>query len=338
MTHPTFTQARWSLKDLSGGAPDEIEAAFSGLEQAVQQVETLRPTLQAEMAFTDFMSVVHQMESLEQMAYRLYGYASLSFAADTQDQAALTLMGRVEQFLAEMTNRTLFFSLWWKALDDANAARLMQNAGDFTYWLEEMRHFKTYTLSEPEEKIINLKNVTGASAMERLYDSFTNRYTFKLEVDGEARELTRGELMVYVRQHDPELRARAYQELYRVYGEDGPILGQMYQTIVRDWRNENLSLRGYTAPSRCATWPTTSPTRWSTPCWMSPSATRPSSSATSSSKRAGWGWSACGATMSTPRWPNRTSRMTIRRRRRHGARFLPASSTPQFGVAGAARV
>ena len=244
----TFEQSRWSLKDLSGGAPEEIEAAFTALEQAVQQVEALRPSLQPEMSTADFLSVVRRMEALEQLAYRLYGYASLSFAADTQDQAAQTLMGRVEQFFAEMSNRTLFFSLWWKALDDANAARLMQPAGDFTYWLEEMRHLKPYTLSEPEEKVINLKNVTGASAMERLYDSYTNRYTFRLEVDGEPRELTRGELMVYVRQHDPLLRERAYQELYRVYGADGPILGQMYQTIVRDWRNEHLTLRGYTSP------------------------------------------------------------------------------------------
>ena len=55
-----------------------------------------------------------------------------------------------------------------------------------------------------------------------LYDSITNRYTFKLEVDGEDKELTRGELMVYVRQPDPALRARAYQELYRVLRHGRP--------------------------------------------------------------------------------------------------------------------
>ena len=36
--------------------------------------------------------------------------------------------------------------------------------------------------------------------------------------------------MMYARHHDPDLRARAYQELYRVYTDDAPILGQMYQT------------------------------------------------------------------------------------------------------------
>src|SRR5690606_10135944 len=133
----------------------------------------------------------------------------------------------------------------WKDLRDDQAQRLMQDSGDYRYWLEEMRHFKPHTLSEPEEKIVNIKNVTGSNALGNLYDSLTNRYTFKVMVDGEEKELTRGELMVYVRSSNPDLRAGAYQELYRVYGEDGPILGQIYQTLVRDWRNEQVDLRHF---------------------------------------------------------------------------------------------
>ena len=111
-----------------------------------------------------------------------------------------------------------------------------------------MRNFKPYTLSEPEEKVINIKDVTGSRALNMLYDAYTNRYMFKLEVDGKEKEMTRGELMSYVRRPDADLRARAYQALYRVYGNDGPILGQMYQTLTRDWRNELIGLRGYPTP------------------------------------------------------------------------------------------
>ncbi len=71
---------------------------------------------------------------------------------------------------------------------------------------------------------------------------------FKLKVDGKEKEMTRGELMMYVREADPDLRAAAYQELYRVYSNDGPILGQMYQTLVRDWRNENVEMRHFKSP------------------------------------------------------------------------------------------
>jgi oligoendopeptidase F len=214
------------------------------VEKLVSQRGELKPEISAEK----FLQLLQELENVNKIAYRLYGFSSLSFAANTQDQAAQTNIARFQQFAAEMENRVLFFSLWWKALDDENAARLMESSGDYRYWLEQMRNFKPYTLSEPEEKVINIKNVTGASALEMLYDSITNRYVFKLEVDGEVKEMTRGELMTLVRKADPDLRARAYQELYHVYGEDAPILGQIYQNIVRDWKNENVTLRGFKSP------------------------------------------------------------------------------------------
>lgn len=250
MTQLSYQQSRWSLDDLyPKDDATKVETAFNEISARVDAFEVeVRPLLTSDISQETFMQIIQRMEEINRQSYHLYGFANLSFAADTQDQAAQTLMARVQQFFAEMQNKTLFFSLWWKALDDTIADQLMANTGDYRYWLEEMRHFKKYTLTEPEEKIINLKDVTGASALNRLYDSITNRYTFKIKVNGEEKEITRGELMVYVRQSDPDLRAQAYQELYRVYGNDAPILGQIYQTLVRDWRNENISLRRFASP------------------------------------------------------------------------------------------
>jgi oligoendopeptidase F len=245
----TLTQSPWSLTDLFPGLDSpELDLSFKHLEAQVAEFEESRAELNAEMPADKFLTLVRESEKIMRAGYRVYGFANLSFAANTQDQAAQALMGRVQQFFAELQNRTLFFSLWWKELDETQAARLMAASGDYRYYLEEMRHYKPHTLTEPEEKVINLKNVTGVEALTTLYDAITNRYVFKVEVAGEIKELTRGELMSYVRQADPELRARAYQELYRVYSADGPILGQMYQTIVRDWRNENVNLRKYDTP------------------------------------------------------------------------------------------
>lgn len=250
MTQDSYQQTAWSLTDLMPVSdPQTIDERFANLQQMVKNfAETNRAALSPQITTSAFMEMVRQMEEISRQAYHLYGYANLSFAANTQDPTAQTLMGRVQQFIAELQNQTLFFELWWKGLEDEHARPLMAASGDYRYWLEEMRHFKKHTLSEAEEKIVNIKNVTGSSAIERLYDSITNRYTFKLTINGEERELTRGELMVFVRQADPELRAQAYQELYRVYGNDAPVLGQIYQTLVRDWYNENLQLRGFSSP------------------------------------------------------------------------------------------
>ena len=245
----TYTQTKWSLADLYPGFnTPELESAYDNIEEQVTSFEGLRSNLTPDMPADRFLDVVRASEEMTRVAHRLYSFAGLSFSADTQDQVAQSAQARVQQFLAEMENRTLFFSLWWKDLDDKDAQRLMDASGDYRYYLEEMRHFKPHTLSEPEEKVINLKNVTGSQALVTLYSSITNRYAFKVEVEGETKELTRGQLMTLVQGPEPDLRAAAYQELYRVYGDDGPILGQMYQTLVRDWRNENLTMRKFSSP------------------------------------------------------------------------------------------
>lgn len=246
---PTYPQKAWSLKGLlPEGSKEEIDTIFDQLEKMASEFESFRSKLAPGISVEVFQDLMDRQEEMTRKANVLFSFANLRFAADTQDQNALALLARIQQFTAELANRTLFFSLWWKDLDDANADRLMAVSGDRRYWLEEMRHFKKFTLTEPEEKIINIKDVTGSSAMDTLYTSITNRYTFNLTVNGETKTMTRGELAVYVREADPDLRRQAYQELYRVYGQDAPILGQIYQNIVRDWRNEQLGLRKFVSP------------------------------------------------------------------------------------------
>jgi oligoendopeptidase F len=245
----TYSVKRWDLGELFAGFNSpELQASFDNVEEQVTSFEGVRNKLNPNMDAQTFVDVVRASEEIVHIINRVYAFAELSFAADTQDQSAQSLVGRVQQFVAEIQNRTLFFDLWWKELDDANAERLMKASGDYRYYLEAMRHFKPHTLSEAEEKVVNLKDVSGSNALINLYDSVTNRYVFKLEVKGEVKELTRAQLQPYIQGPDPDLRRRAYQELYRVYGEDGPVLGQMYQTRARDWHNENIILRKFGAP------------------------------------------------------------------------------------------
>jgi len=248
MTKPIESTA-WSLADLypSHDSP-EMQAAFADMEAQVSAFEALRPSLKADISAQAFLKAVQQLESINVLGNRIYSYAGLAFSANTQDQVIQAFMSQVEQAMMNMENRVLFFTLWWKDLEAAQAERLMAESGDYRYWLETMRQFKPYTLSEAEEKIVNIKSVTGSRALDNLYSTITNRYVFKMTVDGETQELTRGEVMTHARSSDPDLRAAAYQELYRVYGQDGSILGQIYQTLVRDWRNENVDLRHFASP------------------------------------------------------------------------------------------
>jgi oligoendopeptidase F len=245
----TYELGKWDLDDLfPAHDSDEMNDAFQMLDSQVSKFEGYREKLSPEMDVEEFMSMVEEQESFTRLASRMGQYSGLWFSEDTQNQEAQTFQAKVQQFMAGVRNQTLFFSLWWKSLEEEQTKRFMEVAGEYQYWLEEIRNFKPYTLTEPEEKVINIKDVTGINAIRTLYSSITNRYSYKVEVDGEEKDLTRGELMALVQGTDPDVRARAYQELYKVYGDDGSILGQMYQTIVRDFRNENLDMRGFDSP------------------------------------------------------------------------------------------
>ncbi|MCB0183131.1 MAG: oligoendopeptidase F, partial [Caldilineaceae bacterium] len=144
-----------------------------------------------------------------------------------------------------------FFDLWWKGLDDDEASALLPNSAHFPdqrHYLADLRRTKPYTLDEKSEQLINTKDANGIDAVMTLYSMITNRFEFTIEVEGEKQTLTRDALMGYAQSRQPELRAAAYQELYRVYSQDANILAQIYSNRVRDWYNEHVVLRHYSSP------------------------------------------------------------------------------------------
>ncbi|MCB0166755.1 MAG: M3 family oligoendopeptidase [Anaerolineae bacterium] len=244
-----YQQTRWTLEALFPAADGpEVNQAVQDLESAVAYLESLRPQLSPNISDEAFSKAVQVIETFTELTSRLGSYGQLWFTEDTQNQAALGMMGRMEQLLTDLNNRILFFRLWWRSLDDETAERLLTYTGDARYSFEQDRLFKDFTLSEAEEQIINIKDVNGVNALTTLYDMITNKFTFNLEIDGETKPLTRGELMTYVRDPRPEMRAAAYQELYRVFGQEEAVLAQIYIHTVRDWANENIKLRGISAP------------------------------------------------------------------------------------------
>ncbi|MBN1977053.1 MAG: M3 family oligoendopeptidase [Anaerolineae bacterium] len=244
-----FEQTRWTLRSLlEAHEGEEFERLLAGLEQQVARFESYRERLSPEMAGDEFLEALRLSGDIYAILHRLSAYASLWFSEDTQSQAALSFMARMDQLSAEIQNRMLFFSLWWKGLDEEPARRLLAGSGDDAYYLESLRRFKPHTLSEPEEKVINIKDVNGPNALVSLYETITNRFTFKLEVDGETKEMTRAELASYIRNPSAGLRAAAYQELYRVYSDQATVLGQVYSHLVRDWASEQVTLRGFDSP------------------------------------------------------------------------------------------
>ena len=242
----------WDLSELLAEPTDAvIQSQVAAINAAVSAFTDRRAQLQPDMDPEVFLETVEQYETLTELLYNPVAYASLWFSSDTQSTDALTFQNRMQQLMTEVQNKILFFSLWWKELDDDAADRLLDAASanpDYRHFLEDLRRTKPYTLDERSEQIINIKDADGMSALITIYSMLTNRLEFKLEVDGETKTLTRDALMSYVQGPRAELRAAAYQELYRVYAGEAKILAQIYANRVRDWTNENIELRHFSSP------------------------------------------------------------------------------------------
>ena len=247
-----YEPSTWDLSEL---LPDTDEATvasrIAALEADVDKFVSRRELLSAEMDPADLLEMLQQGEKIMEQIYTLGAYGSLWFSADTQSPAALTYRNRMQQTLTNLQNRILFFDLWWKSLEDDEAAALLPNGeqyADYRFYLQDLRRTKPYTLDEKSEQIINIKDANGMDAVITLYSMLTNRLEFTLEIDGETKTMTRGELMAYAYSPRPELREAAYQELYRVYEKEAPILAQIYANRVRDWYAEQVEIRGYPSP------------------------------------------------------------------------------------------
>ncbi len=247
-TASTSMPTRWDLTDLIKDPVQQLESHLLHLDSQVAQIEATRSKLVSTISSHEFLSILRLNESIAEGSSRLGAYAYLWFSEDTKDSKARSFKSHVEERLTALNNRLLFFDLWWQGVDDENAARLMADAGDLRYHLETIRHYKPHTLSEPEEKILHVKNVTGRSAVNTLYDIVTNSFTFTMKDGAKRKALNREELMTYVRSSKASMRQAAYQELYRVFSGQHDLLGEIYKTLVNDWKAENLHLRHFNSP------------------------------------------------------------------------------------------
>ncbi|GAB1722563.1 MAG: oligoendopeptidase F [Nitrospira sp. CR1.1] len=239
---------RWDLSDLVVDPVKQFDRYLKDLSVKVARFEAARPDLSATMPEQSFLNLLTLSEQIARDSGRLGAYSYLWFSEDTKQLQARSFKTKVEEHLTTLQNRLLFFDLWWQSVDEKNAERLMANSGDFRYHLETIRRFKPHTLSEPEEKIINIKNITGQSAVHQLYDVVTNGFTFTLRVGGKKKTMNREALTAYLRSPKAGMREAAYREMYRVYESQQDLLGEIYKTLINDWKAENLQLRHFKTP------------------------------------------------------------------------------------------
>ena len=245
-----YELGKWNLSELAKNPKSpSFQKQIKDLENQAKKFEKNKSKLNSKITSKQFKIILQQVEEISHKMSKIGGYASLSYSSDTQSDEATSLMTQMSKLGSEISNKILFFDLWWKTqVDEKNAKRLMKDTGELKEYLTYKRLFAKYALSESEEKIINTLDVTGISALVKLYDKITNVYEYKMKVGNKTKIMTREELTNYVRSTNPKTRETAYKTILTKYTENKGVIGEIYQNIVLNWKDEGIGLRGYKSP------------------------------------------------------------------------------------------
>ena len=187
VSDPELQEVAWDLSDLlngaGGGNPQAgVDALLADAQTRADAFADSYAGKLAEIDGAGLVTAMRELAEIEEIAARAGTYAHLAFSTDTQSPANGALLQRVEEKGTAIETKLLFFHLEWAALDDAKAEELLATDGlDFArHHLATARRYRPHLLSEPEERILAEKQLSGRSAWTRLFEEQTAAITVDL--------------------------------------------------------------------------------------------------------------------------------------------------------------
>jgi oligoendopeptidase F len=220
-TDPALQAAEWDLEPLLDGQGEErVDQQLDEAQERADAFAARYAGRVAELEPEEFVAAMREVAELYELVGKAGSYASLRFSTNTADPARGALLQKVSERGTAIETKLLFFGLEWAALDDDRAEQLLAADGlDFArHYLRMERRYRPHLLSEPEEKLLTEKSVTGRSAWGRLF----SEHVSAIEVEGEPldvalsrllsadRELRRSTAEQVTTALDPGLRTRAF--------------------------------------------------------------------------------------------------------------------------------
>jgi oligoendopeptidase F len=184
---PELQATAWDLEPLVEG---EGEAGVEGrLGDAFARAQAFAERYAGKLAELDGAALAEAMGELGQvreLLARAVYYAALRFSTDTADPAGGALLQKAQEGETQLETTLLFFELEWAALPGERAQQLLAAPElDFCrHHLRNVRRYREHLLSEPEEKILSEKALTGATAWSRLFEEQTAAIEVELPAAG----------------------------------------------------------------------------------------------------------------------------------------------------------
>src|SRR3954447_3293984 len=185
LADPELESTTWDLEPLvEGGGEEGVDAELRESAELADAFAERYAGKVAELDSAGLAEAMHALERIYDLVSRAGSYAHLRFAGDTSDPRNGALLQRAQELGTAIETKLLFFELEWAALTDERAAELLADpALDFCrHYLETARRSRPPLLSEPEERIMTEKSVTGRSAWSRLFSEQTA--AIRVDTDG----------------------------------------------------------------------------------------------------------------------------------------------------------
>jgi len=201
-------EVAWDLSDLYAGPDDP--ALQAEMDEARTATEAFRERYHGTVASLDaaaLVEAVEERERIESMIDRAVTYAQLHFATDMAEPARGALVQRLQEQAAALSTQLLFFGLEWAELEDAQAEPLLADPAleRFRHFLAALRRYRPHLLTEPEEKILTEKSVSGVGAWSRLFSELLSG----LRVPYEGQEISMEVALSKLQDADRDVRRAA---------------------------------------------------------------------------------------------------------------------------------
>lgn len=226
-------EVRWDLSDLYNGIDDpQIERDMAQTNARADSFAATYRGRVLSLGAEALYQAIAEYEALVEAANRLGVFAHLIWTTDAANPRYGALLQRLTEWEAQLQQTLVFFELeWTNAPDDFARAMLAHPAlAHYRHWLEVTRRYQPHRLTEPEEKILAEKSVTGRSAWTRFFSELmgNTRYPF----DGE--ELTQAGILARLYDPDRSVRQRAAQAFTDVLRQQLPTLTYIFNTLAAD--------------------------------------------------------------------------------------------------------
>jgi oligoendopeptidase F len=228
----------WDLEPLvDGGGPEGADRFLAEADERAARFAERNAGRVGELDGPGLAEAVAELEAIGELVGRAGSYAHLRFSVDTADPANGALLARVQEQATAVETKLVFFDLEWAALDDARVDELLAADGLDTarHYLRTIRRYRPHLLSEPEERLLSEKAVTGRDAWARLFSELTSAIKVELpDATGRAESVALDVALSRLLSADREVRRTSAEAVTAALAPGLRTRAYIFNTLLQD--------------------------------------------------------------------------------------------------------